>query len=105
MFHGLATGSQAVSKARKSAFTPGLRDAEASSPGNAQAHAAIGLGLCQIVCCGDEDGVDGIACGAGEGIVFKQAIGFGGPIAGSVAFRPVSSRLILGEVMPRVWAM
>ena len=31
----------------------------------------------QIMSCGDQDGVDGIACGAGEVITFKQAIGFG----------------------------
>jgi hypothetical protein len=27
--------------------------------------------------CGDQDGVDAIACGAGEVITFQQAIGFG----------------------------
>ncbi len=50
-----ATGSQAMSKARKSAFS----------------HATSSLRL--IMSCGDQDGVDGVACGAGEVIAFQQA--------------------------------
>lgn len=55
--------------------------------------------------CGDQDGVDGIAAGAREVIASSRPSDLVWPMIGSMAFRRLSSRLIVGEVMPRVWAM
>jgi len=58
-----------------------------------------------VVAGGHEDGVDRIAGGAGEVILLElcpSALVW--PMIGSMAFRRRSSRLIVGDVMPRVWA-